>query len=444
MKRYNHLSSTLKAFMLDKPEATPDELSAHLKDMAEQFLTDSDARGYWDGVDVNLVEDTVSNLKEIAATQTLSIDQHRHVVNALGLMGDVKYKARGDARGLLERVETAEVAATDRELATEGEGGLMTTIANHQSLEAEPVEETTSQSTSISSKTSISGLADAYLSEHAVNLSASTLRVAQSNYKTLHEASCGIDMAEHSRADLVALRDNLAETRSNSTVNALLAKLSTLLSWAKLNGHINNDYSAKLKFTKGADSKRKAFSPEQVGRLQAEAKGTAVESLVTIAAITGARLGELMQLEVSDIVSTEGGMVYIDINDDGDSGKTLKNKYSRRVVPLVDGALGFDLQAFTAGLPTEGRVFQFSKDKAGRDFRYLQERAGADGEGLTFHSLRHSMAGRLKAADVALTTAQAILGHSSNSITYDHYGKGAAAELVKMHDAIKKACREQS
>ena len=58
---------------------------------------------------------------------------------------------------------------------------------------------------------------------------------------------------------------------------------------------------------------------------------------------------------------------------------------------------------------------------------------------MTFHSLRHSMAGRLKAADVALTTAQAILGHSSNSITYDHYGKGAVAELVKMQDAIKKA-----
>lgn len=30
VKRYNHLSSTLKAFMLDKPEATPEELSAHL------------------------------------------------------------------------------------------------------------------------------------------------------------------------------------------------------------------------------------------------------------------------------------------------------------------------------------------------------------------------------------------------------------------------------
>ncbi|MBO1502644.1 site-specific integrase [Serratia proteamaculans] len=421
MQRYDHLSSTLKAFMLDKPDATREELKSHLKVMAEQFLTDSDAQGYWnmvepnvDGVMMNLVEDTVSSLKEIAATKHLSTDQHRHIVEALSLLDDVKSKARGDARGLLNRMHGTESS------------GELTMISNHQNLK--------SDLPSIASATSISGLAAVYLSEHAVNLSASTLRVAQSNYKTLHEASSGVDMANHSRADLVALRDNLSETRSNSTVNALLAKLSTLLSWAKLNGHINNDYSAKLKFTKGADSKRKAFNPEQVGRLQAEAKGSAVEALVTIAAITGARLGELMQLEVSDVKEIDG-ITFIDINDDGE-GKSLKNKYSRRVVPLVDGALGFDLQSFISGLPAAGPVFQFSKDKAGRDFRYLQERAGADGEGLTFHSLRHSMAGRLKAADVALTTAQAILGHSSNSITYDHYGKGAVAELVKMQDAI--------
>ncbi|WP_261419796.1 tyrosine-type recombinase/integrase [Serratia quinivorans] len=437
MQRYDHLSSTLKAFMLDKPDATREELKEHLKVMAEQFLTDNDARGYWnmvepdsDGIMVSLVEDTMSSLKEIAATQHLSIDQHRHLVEALSLMDDVKSKARGEAQGLLSRVETQGEAVTAR-----SSNGELTMINNHPSSKP-GLEVETGRCTM-----SVESLASIYLSEHAVNLSASTLRVVQSAHKTLHEASVAvgcIDMANHSRSDLVALREYLAQTRSNSTVNALLAKLITLLGWAKLNDHINNDYSAKLKYSKDIDSKRKAFSDEQVVNLLNGSKGTPIEALVSIAAITGARLGELMQLEVSDLKVMDG-ITFIDINDNG-TGKTLKNKYSKRVVPLVDGALGFDLQAFMDGLPLDGgKVFSISLGVASHHFRNLRERVGADAEGLTFHSLRHSMAGRLKAADTALTTAQAILGHSSNSITYDHYGKGASAELVKMHDAIKES-----
>lgn len=424
MQRYDHLSSTLKAFMLDKPDATREELKEHLRVMAEQFLTDSDARGYWDmvepnsdGVMVNLVEDTVSSLKEIAATQQLSIDQHRHLVDALSLMEDVKSKARGDAHVLLNRMEQPKDAHNE------------SLINNPPGL--------SNDTEALNIKT----LSSLYLSEHAVNLSASTLRVVQSAHKTLYEASAAVgcvDMANHARADLVAIREYLAQTRSNSTVNALLAKLITLLSWAKLNGHINNDYSAKLKYTKDIDSKRKAFSNEQVVNLLKGSKGTPIESLVSIAAITGARLGELMQLEVSDIKAVDG-ITFIDINDSGE-GKSLKNKYSKRVVPLVDGALGFDLKGFLEGLPLDGgKIFSISRGVASQHFRNLQEKTKADGEGLTFHSLRHSMAGRLKVADVALTTSQAILGHSSNSITYDHYGKGAVTELVKMHEAIAGA-----
>ncbi|MDS0829216.1 hypothetical protein [Serratia marcescens] len=37
MQRYDHLSSTLKAFMLDKPDATREELKEHLRVMAEQL-----------------------------------------------------------------------------------------------------------------------------------------------------------------------------------------------------------------------------------------------------------------------------------------------------------------------------------------------------------------------------------------------------------------------
>ena len=57
----------------------------------------------------------------------------------------------------------------------------------------------------------------------------------------------------------------------------------------------------------------------------------------------------------------------------------------------------------------------------------------------TFHSLRHSLAGALKAAEVPVGTAEAILGHSSGSISYDLYGAGSAVEVGRMAEALKVA-----
>lgn len=64
-----------------------------------------------------------------------------------------------------------------------------------------------------------------------------------------------------------------------------------------------------------------------------------------IAAITGARLNEILQLRKGDIRQSANGLCwYIDINDRGDN--VVKNKSSNRIVPLVDGAYGFDLELF--------------------------------------------------------------------------------------------------
>nr|WP_240518014.1 tyrosine-type recombinase/integrase [Pseudomonas fragi] len=59
----------------------------------------------------------------------------------------------------------------------------------------------------------------------------------------------------------------------------------------------------------------------------------------------------------------------------------------------------------------------------------------------TFHSLRHSLAGALKAAEVPVGTAEAILGHSSGSISYDLYGAGSAVQVERMADALKVALK---
>ena len=58
------------------------------------------------------------------------------------------------------------------------------------------------------------------------------------------------------------------------------------------------------------------------------------------------------------------------------------------------------------------------------------------GEGLSFHSLRHSLASDLKAAAVRVGIVQSILGHSSGAIAFDRYGANAAASLDLMAEAL--------
>jgi len=67
--------------------------------------------------------------------------------------------------------------------------------------------------------------------------------------------------------------------------------------------------------------------------------------LLSLGAITGGRLNEISQLTTSDIQTLESGIVAIHINEVGE-GKSIKNKRSERLVPLIDGAYGFDLAAF--------------------------------------------------------------------------------------------------
>ncbi len=65
---------------------------------------------------------------------------------------------------------------------------------------------------------------------------------------------------------------------------------------------------------------------------------------LSLGVLTGARIGEIYQLTQGDVKQVEG-ITVIDINKD-EQDKTLKNDFSVRQVPLVDGAYGFSLAAF--------------------------------------------------------------------------------------------------
>ncbi|MEB0044112.1 MULTISPECIES: tyrosine-type recombinase/integrase [unclassified Pseudomonas] len=159
--------------------------------------------------------------------------------------------------------------------------------------------------------------------------------------------------------------------------------------------------------------------------------------LLSLGVITGGRLNEISQLSIGDVQTLESGITVIHINEVGE-GKSIKNKRSERLVPLTDGAYGFDLAAFLRYVETcktsgSDALAQIGYKTAGEwaNQQAIPASLGDDySKGLTFHSLRHSLASLMQAKGVSTTHAQAVMGHASGTITFDTYGSGVPVDVI--------------
>ncbi|WP_323055223.1 tyrosine-type recombinase/integrase [Pseudomonas mandelii] len=410
---------TLKAYHFDNPEATWDELRERLIDIAEHSLTmafgDSSLVAY------EMINDEHHQaLREASAKMPLSVNQQRAVSKALEIIEASQDRMKGRPGKLVGIV---------RDLKAEGCG---TSVALSPSLSVLPSQALT-----------FKALSELYLDEHKEHAGKGTIRDVKSSCKTIAEILGDLDLKTHTREDMKNLKAKLSMGRTASTVGKILGTLSTVMKWAVNNDYLNKALTEGLKPTKGADSAREAFSQVQVNSLMAHAKTLPVDAwqrwALSLGVITGTRIEELRQLTKADVKQVAGVWV-IDINRN--DGKTAKTKNALRVVPLTDGAYGFDLQAFLEFVDkADSRLFTLG---AGQ-FSVLLNGTLRDVLGLkadrtqTFHSLRHSLAGAMKAAEVPVGTAESILGHASGSISYDLYGAGSGVEVTRMAEALKTA-----
>ncbi|EKT4529846.1 tyrosine-type recombinase/integrase [Pseudomonas putida] len=427
MTTAKHLLQTLKAFHLDKPDATWEELRGNLRFIAEEALGNPQGDAY------GLVLDEVSeNLAEIAETMPMGLAQAQTVLMAQRVLAAAQGRHSGDLRGLVELLN----------------GDLKDSIGSVNQTGCfdsdEPVAVSICKTLSkCTSATSFSGLYEAFKGERGGDLSANTLKNWDSCTKTIVGHLKDTDMAKHTRATFVGLRDALlADGRKPSSVNKIMTHASSVIGWAVATGLIERDYTKKLLISKGAESDRIAFTQDHLKALRDWTVGNLGEdwkaSAIALGVATGARIGEIHQLTGSDIYKVDGqgtgdGQWVMDINDK--DGKTLKNSFSRRIVPL----LGIPEDHLEKLSQTQGRLF--TQSKSGFDQlinQMIRDVLGTKtGEGLSFHSLRHSMASDLKAAGVSVGIAQAILGHSSGSLAFDLYGGNAAASRGLMVEALK-------
>lgn len=411
---------TLKAYHFDNPEATWEELRERLIDIAESCLTM--AHGDSSLVAYEMINDEHHEaLREASAKMPLSVNQQRAVGKALEIIEAAQERLEGRPGKLVGIVEglKGEVCSTS--------------VALSPSLSVLPSEPLT-----------FKALSTLYLGEHQERAGKGTIRDVKSSCKIIAEILGDLDLKTHTREDMRNLRAKIFDGRMASTVKKILTTLSTVMKWAVNNDYLTKSLTEGLKPTKGAESSRKAFSQDQVKALMAHAKTLPVDSwqrwALSLGVITGTRIEELRQLTKADVKQVAGVWV-IDINRN--DGKTAKTKNALRVIPLTDGAYGFDLEAFLEFVPdkAESRLFtlgggQFSVLLNGMLRDVLDLKADRT---QTFHSLRHSLAGALKAAEVPVGTAESILGHASGSISYDLYGAGSAVEVTRMAEALRVA-----
>ncbi|TLX62146.1 integrase [Stutzerimonas nosocomialis] len=430
MTSSKQLLSTLRAFHLDKPDATWEELRDHLRTTAEGLLA---CPTEWDLLDtMGLVHsETREHLHIIARTGSLTPPQAKAVEVGRRILWEAERRLEGHPKGLADIIdELNHDESNDR------------VKQASVSLSVSPPQDTTA---AIKEPEPLSweGLSDSYMAEHAVNVKVSTLSTLRTQHTVIGRAFAAVgiaDLSKHKREDLIAVRSHLLEARAPSTVNVLLATLTTVLKWAEANDLIKKAYTAKLKLTKATMSKREGLTESQVAQAMEHVNGLPVTSWqrwgLSLLAITGARVGEVARLTKDDIRQIDGYWC-IDINENG-PGKSLKNRYSARLVPLTDGAFGFDLTAFleavnAGALPSDNGVNAMN---ASRGLGALLKEAlkGDRMDNQTLHSLRHSMASRLQSKGTPLPFTQAILGHASGSISYDAYGGGipikALAEVL--------------
>lgn len=142
--------------------------------------------------------------------------------------------------------------------------------------------------------------------------------------------------------------------------------------------------------------------------------------VITLAALTGLRRGELLALDRSNI---QGGRIILR------PGQTKSGK--ARVVPLPS-----DGDALVAGLP-----FQTDGHELRKAFETARRAIGR--EDLRFHDLRHTYASLLAEAGEVMTTVQALLGHSSLVVT-SRYAHMFDSRLDSVADKLPRICDQNA
>lgn len=255
-----------------------------------------------------------------------------------------------------------------------------------------------------------------------------------------------------------------------TTVNKYLSALSALFSWAKREGYADRNPCDGLFYDiDKRNNPRPPFDAEQLNDilqspLFTKCAGDGGEHkpgevcirdwrfwIPLICLFTGARIGEIAQLNVTDL-EQEWPHWILHIRNDEKTGQKTKSGASR-IAPVHSKlrALGF-IEFFTAQRARAAKdgnpkLFpELSLNERGQNGRasrfwrtYLERiglKSGADGFGS--HSFRHGLADQLRLAGYYDHDIAIVLGHKQNTVT-SGYGRLRHGTAARMNEIIEGA-----
>jgi integrase len=247
-------------------------------------------------------------------------------------------------------------------------------------------------------------------------------------------------------------------------INKHIEWVSHTLSFAVQRDMIDKNYALGRKLPdksgKRAKDQRAAFTTEDLAALfhskaymEDKHKSTHAFWLPLLGLFTGARLGELAQLEAKDIQLLDDTWCFsIQPGLDEDEGspaskerKRLKSPSSRRIIPIHSTLLDLKFLKFVQEMRDcgEARLFPgvpYRHDSYSqyysRRFTAFKDNCGV-GKGKTFHSFRHTFATCLKHNDVDYQIRGALEGHSTGTDIMERYAKDYKPSKLK-RDGIDK------
>lgn len=319
-----------------------------------------------------------------------------------------------------------------------------------------------------------------YLAEARSKLKTSGLQDARATLRQFVQASGDRPVTSYRREDMSKFKRLLLDAPAQTTklfpgvpfpkavelnrvvghpklkVASVINKLTTLSAFGGwLESNVDNVDAANFKttFPRKTDSQRmEPFSADEVRCILNAQAFVGCESernqqkpgthkirdwrfwIPMIAAFTGARLNEIAQLAVSDVTQVDG--VWAFSITDGGEAQSLKNKQSRRQVPIHPqlialGILDVHRQALEVGeadlfykipLDRDGR----RSTNAGKVFRRFLTRIGVKTpESLGgIHRWRHTLTDALREGGVDNFDAAQVLGHKTDVAKMTaHYGR---------------------
>ncbi len=255
----------------------------------------------------------------------------------------------------------------------------------------------------------------------------------------------------------------------HEAINKYLGSTSLLFKWAEQEGYLDVNVFDGIRVPKpksGGKRPRASFKVEHLqalfshpeftgcrakkGRGRNEAGSLRIWNwrfwTPLLCLYSGARMHEILQLDVADI-GCEDGINFISITDLGsDPRKSLKTKNSRRAIPLHSQLLELGFLKFVKDVGNEGhvRLFPTAKRNSHGSFHNPQKellkpiaatcpKIDENGRLLTFHSFRHTFIDAVRRKN-SPHDFEPITGHASGGVS-SRYGMGQTFDL-RMRNAI--------